>query len=497
MKNYLLTKTASVFSSKNFLTVLIFIFLPFVAMAQAASDVVQPPKEFDPSGWNWVSICYIVLAVLILLIIARVFDIGSLTEKVTGRKVINWDKANGWIAILFLIGSIAGVWYEMIYHGKHVMIGNSYSEHGETIDSMFNWTFGFTFVVFAITEALLFYFMFRYSYRENKKALYYFHNNKLELVWTVVPAIVLTFLVLRGFNTWSRITAERPKNSQEIEVFAYQFGWKARYAGADNKFGAHHFTFISGKNPLGLAVDGNVDSLVAELQADIKGIDAKIASAPDSAKSWEKQFAAFNVGSNAAAYPAVYKDLKTKMQEGNSGAYVERLKKDKRRKNTTLNRVLTYRKDNGIFNNAANDDKVTTEIVLVKGKSYTFNFRARDVIHSAWFPDFRGQMNVVPGMATWFSFVPTKTTAQARIEKNNPEFEFYLYCNKICGAAHYNMKIKMTVVESEAEYNTWLAAQPAVVAPPAPATAPGDDKKEQGKDSGSAPQKMAMITKTR
>ena len=104
MKNYLLTKTASVFSSKKFLTALIFIFLPFVAMAQAASDVVQPPKEFDPSGWNWVSICYIVLAVLILLIIARVFDIGSLTEKVTGRKVINWDKANGWIAILFLVG---------------------------------------------------------------------------------------------------------------------------------------------------------------------------------------------------------------------------------------------------------------------------------------------------------------------------------------------------------------------------------------------------------
>jgi cytochrome c oxidase subunit 2 len=201
------------------------------------------------------------------------------------------------------------------------------------------------------------------------------------------------------------------------------------------------------------------------------------------------------VGGNATAYPAIYKDLKTKMDEGRSGAYVNRLKKDKRRNTTTLNRVLTYRKDNGVFNNAANDDKVTTEIVLVKGKSYTFNFRARDVIHSAWFPDFRGQMNVVPGMATWFSFVPTKTTAEARKDKKNEEFDFYLYCNKICGAAHYNMKIKITVVDSEAEYNTWLAAQPAVVAPPA--TAPTEEKKEQGKDSSATATKIAMINKTR
>ena len=76
-------------------------------------------------------------------------------------------------------------------------------------------------------------------------------------------------------------------------------------------------------------------------------------------------------------------------------------------------------------------------------------------------------MNVVPGMATWFSFVPNKTTEEARVEKKNKDFDFYLYCNKICGGAHYNMKIKITVVGSEAEYNTWLATQAPVVAPPA------------------------------
>jgi cytochrome c oxidase subunit 2 len=473
MKNHHLSVIAA-FTNKKLFSAMLLLSLPFFAFAQSASDVVQPPQEFSLANWDWEFISYCILAVLIILIIARAFDIGSLTEKITGKKVVNWNSTNRWVAIIFLVASIAGIWYEMIYHGKYVLIGDSYSEHGETIDSMFNWTFGFTFVVFVITEVLLFYFMFKYRYREGQKAHYYFHNNKLELVWTVVPAIVLTFLVLRGFNTWSKITAEKPKDAQEIEIFGYQFGWKARYAGDDKTFGNSHFTFISGKNPLGLAVTEHVDSLLADLKRDTALLNSQIASASDSAKAWKTAFINFNTGSNATAYPAVYKDLKNKMEDAESGAYVRQLKKDLRRKNTTINRIATYRKDQKVFNNAGNDDKITTEVVLVKGKTYTFNFRARDVIHSAWFPDFRGQMNVVPGMATWFSFTPNKTTEQARTEKNNKDFDFYLYCNKICGGAHYNMKIKITVVGSEAEYNTWMATQVPFVAPPAAVPTPSN-----------------------
>jgi cytochrome c oxidase subunit 2 len=88
-------------------------------------------------------------------------------------------------------------------------------------------------------------------------------------------------------------------------------------------------------------------------------------------------------------------------------------------------------------------------------------------------------MNVVPGMATWFSFIPSKTTEEARAEKNNKDFEFYLYCNKICGGAHYNMKIKITVVGSDAEYNTWLASQVPFVAPPAAPAPPEEGSESQ------------------
>jgi cytochrome c oxidase subunit 2 len=127
--------------------------------------------------------------------------------------------------------------------------------------------------------------------------------------------------------------------------------------------------------------------------------------------------------------------------------------------------------------------------VLVKGKEYVFNFRARDVIHSAYMPHFRAQINVVPGMATRFAFTPIKTTEEARKENGDKEFEYYLYCNKICGAAHYNMKIKVTVVGSEKEYKDWIAAQAPMIAPAQPAeTAP----LETGKDTAAATPTMAL-----
>jgi cytochrome c oxidase subunit 2 len=118
------------------------------------------------------------------------------------------------------------------------------------------------------------------------------------------------------------------------------------------------------------------------------------------------------------------------------------------------------------------DDIITQEIHLAKDSLVTLNFRSKDIIHSAWLPHFRAQMNVVPGMPTKFTFRPTKSTEEAKKERGE-EFEYYLYCNKICGVSHYNMKIKV-VVESQEKVNEWLKSQqPAFIkremAPVAPA----------------------------
>ena len=135
----------------------------------------------------------------------------------------------------------------------------------------------------------------------------------------------------------------------------------------------------------------------------------------------------------------------------------------------------------------AMDDVVTAEIHLPVNRPVLFKMRSQDVLHSAYFPHFRAQMNVVPGMITQFGFTPTVTTDEINeteymrdkvarindIRRENSQallaageeplgdyeqFEYYLLCNKICGVAHYNMQMKV-VVETEAEFNEWMAGQ--------------------------------------
>ena len=153
------------------------------------------------------------------------------------------------------------------------------------------------------------------------------------------------------------------------------------------------------------------------------------------------------------------------------------------------------------------DDIVVTELHIPKGKKVHFKMRSQDVLHSAYFPHFRAQMNVVPGMVTEFAFTPVYTTNEYRdlpymIEKvahindlrvkksaelvakggtalDPYTFDYLLLCNKICGASHYNMQMKI-VVDTPADFKAWLAEKPTLAQQwkeanaPAPAAAPAE-----------------------
>jgi cytochrome c oxidase subunit 2 len=123
------------------------------------------------------------------------------------------------------------------------------------------------------------------------------------------------------------------------------------------------------------------------------------------------------------------------------------------------------------------DDIQVTELYLPKGRKVHFKFRSQDVLHSAYMPHFRAQMNCVPGMVTEFGFTPKFTTEEMRQQsevvaktkginkvrsakgEDLYEFDYLLLCNKICGASHYNMQMKITVVEPE-EFEDWIGKQP-------------------------------------
>jgi cytochrome c oxidase subunit 2 len=158
--------------------------------------------------------------------------------------------------IVFLVLGLIGVyWCNELYRGK--ILGDAASQHGVQIDKMLYITITITGIVFVITQVLLFWFAYKYQHSEKRKAYYFPHDNKLELIWTVIPAIALTVLVGFGLFYWFRITGDAPKDSLVVEVTGKQFSWIFRYPGKDDVFGKKYYENISdnGNNQLGLLWD--------------------------------------------------------------------------------------------------------------------------------------------------------------------------------------------------------------------------------------------------
>ncbi|RNI30992.1 cytochrome c oxidase subunit II [Rufibacter latericius] len=126
------------------------------------------------------------------------------------------------------------------------------SEHGIAIDSMFWLTMAIIGFVFVLTHILLFFYSYKYQHQEGKRAFYYPHNNKVEIIWTVIPAVVMALLVFSGWKTWAKITSPAPENAVVVEVMGKQFNWLVRYPGADNKLGHVKHTLIDATNEIGI-----------------------------------------------------------------------------------------------------------------------------------------------------------------------------------------------------------------------------------------------------
>jgi cytochrome c oxidase subunit II len=164
------------------------------------------------------------------------------------------NKINGFLLLAFLILGLIGVYYcNTKLEGKILGLGSAASNHGLLVDKMMKYTFWITGIVFVITQVLLFWYSFKYQESEKRKAYYFPHNNKLELIWTVIPAIVLTVLVGVGILYWFRITGDAPKDAMQVEVVGSQFKWEFRYPGKDGVFGKKYFkrTDDAKGNPLG------------------------------------------------------------------------------------------------------------------------------------------------------------------------------------------------------------------------------------------------------
>ena len=204
----------------------------------------------------------IILLILILLtvIIIQVSKVNELSSRIRGEEESFYQGNNRtglWMFIFMIVFLVACV-VSAIYY-KNIMLGygplQSASAHGGSIDSLFSVTLFFTGIVFIVTHILLFWFTYKYRARRGGKADFFPHNTNLEIIWTVIPAIVMTFLVVKGLVVWNDVMPDVDPNDTdyiEIEATGYQFGWDLRYPGPDGKLGTRDFTQINlANNPLG------------------------------------------------------------------------------------------------------------------------------------------------------------------------------------------------------------------------------------------------------
>jgi cytochrome c oxidase subunit 2 len=357
----------------------------------------------------------------------RLYELSSKLRDRREEDIPNRDnRLNATLLLVFVLALFASVIWMMSNFGWTGR-GEAASKHGVGTDALLNLNFVIIFAVFFLTNFLLFFFAYKYVRKPGVKAYYFPHDNRLELIWTVIPAIVLAVIIILGLKSWNEQTSDASKEAVRIELFSKQFDWTVRMAGADNQLGYFDYKLTNENNPLALMTTATIQDAIDSMENGVSGIH-----------SLEKKL-------NNPKLMFIPED-RTKMvlNLGRKERLIRLLHQMKARHSKSLD---ARAKDDIVF--GAGDT-----LYLMKGQEYEFNFRAKDVIHSAFFPHFRAQMNTVPGMTTRFKFTPILTTNEMRVKMNNSKFNFILMCNKICGSSHYKMKL-MVVVLNKSEYKAW------------------------------------------
>ncbi len=228
---------------------------------------------------------YLSIAIIALIFIV-IFQIAKASEYVSvlkGEEVSRKqnNKINGALMIVFMVLGFVGIYVCNEYlFSKTLLAQEAASIQGEKVDQMIWVTLIITGIVFVITQVLLFWFAYKYQENDNRKVFFFAHSTKLELIWTAIPAITLTVLVVFGLRNWFFFTGEPPKNAMVVEVTGKQFGWIFRYPGKDAVFGKKYYKNIDpAVNSVGIVWDDKLaqdDILTEQTMYVVKGTPVKL-----------------------------------------------------------------------------------------------------------------------------------------------------------------------------------------------------------------------------
>ena len=258
-----------------------------------------------------------------------------------------------WLRSLRIVAGAAGLlalvaWPAHAGEGRSLMqdwvMPESISTYGDRVDAIFNLILVITGVTFLATEGILLYESFAFIRQRGMKAQYIHGSHKLEMWWTIIPAVILFFLAISQTSLWSEVKMRDLSvgDAYHVRVMAKQFEWNFLYPGPDGKF------------------------------------------------------------------------------------------------------------------DTADDVFSINELRIPVHQQVFLQMRSYDVIHSLYLPYVRFKQDVVPGMTVSGWVEITKTTAMARLDRKDPNFEYEIACAELCGNQHYSMRARLTIEEAP-EIQRWQA----------------------------------------
>ncbi len=214
---------------------------------------------------GFISIFLTCLVFFIIYQIAKASELAAILRGDEKSKAMN-NRLMAWLMVFVFVLGMYGIWVCHDYMSDK-MLPVSASNHGVQYDSMYRITIYITGIVFFITQGALFWFAFRYQSTPDRKTVFFAHNNRLEVIWTTIPAITMALLVVVGLKNWNIMTGEAPKDAMIVEVVGKQFNWIIRYPGKDGVLGKKDFRKINDvDNVLGMDWEDkhNIDDVVLQ-----------------------------------------------------------------------------------------------------------------------------------------------------------------------------------------------------------------------------------------
>jgi cytochrome c oxidase subunit 2 len=100
--------------------------------------------------------------------------------------------------------------------------------HARTVDNIMRFIVTADVILLSIVVGAMLFFVYKYNKKRHPKAVSIHGNVPLEVLWTVVPVILVLYMFYLGWEGFIQ-TFDAPRNAMPVKVIGRQWSWSFQY----------------------------------------------------------------------------------------------------------------------------------------------------------------------------------------------------------------------------------------------------------------------------